>query len=68
MWTTAAANMRMYLLLKQRAAALRADPEVAEAMAAARVHQLRRSTLGPGETHQDLLADRIAYEEFDAES
>ena len=30
-WASAAANMRMYLLLKQRAAAFRADPEVAEA-------------------------------------
>ena len=30
-WASAAANMRMYLLLKERAAAFRADPEVIEA-------------------------------------
>ena len=67
-WVSAAANMRMYLLLKQRAAAFRADPEVAEAIAAARVSELRRPTLNPGETYADLLADRSAYEEFDADS
>jgi xylose isomerase len=67
-WVSAAANMRMYLLLKQRAAAFRADPEVAEAIAAARVNELRQPTLNPGETYADLLADRSAYEEFDADS
>ena len=67
-WASAAANMRMYLLLKQRSAAFRTDPEVAEALQAARVDELRRATLNPGETYQDLLADRSAYEEFDADS
>jgi xylose isomerase len=67
-WDSAAANMRMYLLLKQRAAAFRADPEVAEAIRTARVDELRRPTLNPGETYRDLLADRSAYEEFDADS
>ncbi|GAS93888.1 xylose isomerase [Mycolicibacterium canariasense] len=67
-WASAAANMRMYLLLKQRAAAFRADPEVAEARRAARVDELRRSTLGAGETYRELLADRSAYEDFDADS
>jgi xylose isomerase len=67
-WASAAANMRMYLLLKQRAAAFRADPEVAEARRAARVDELRRSTLGQGETYRELLADRSAYEDFDADS
>jgi xylose isomerase len=66
-WFSAAANMRMYLLLKQRAAAFRADPEVADALAAARVAELRQPTLKPGETHADLLADTSAYESFDAE-
>jgi xylose isomerase len=56
------------LLLKQRAAAFRADPEVAEAMRFAQVHELRRPTLGSGETYRDLLADRSAMEDFDAES
>src|SRR5215813_12277463 len=40
-WAAAAANMRMYLLLKERAQAFRADPEVAEALAASRVPELR---------------------------
>lgn len=65
-WASAAANMRMYLLLRQRAAAFRADPEVQEAMAAAKVAELREPTLASGETYADLLADPSAYEEFDA--
>jgi xylose isomerase len=65
-WRSAAANMRTYLLLKERAAAFRADPEVQEALAAARVPELRQPTLGEGETFEDLLADRSAFEDFDA--
>lgn len=67
-WDSAAANMRMYLLLKERAAAFRADPAVREAMAKAKVAELRTPTLDPGETYADLLADRSAYEDFDADS
>jgi xylose isomerase len=67
-WTSAAANMRTYLLLKQRAQAFRADPEVQEALAAAGTPDLATATLGPGETYQDLLADRSAFEDFDVES
>ncbi|GAY13682.1 xylose isomerase [Mycobacterium sp. shizuoka-1] len=67
-WASAAANMRMYLLLKERSQAFRADPEVAEAMAAARVGELRQPTLGSGETYRDLLADRSAYEDFEPDS
>jgi xylose isomerase len=65
-WESAAANMRTYLLLKERAAAFRADPEVQEALAAARVPELAQPTLGEGETYEQLLADRSAYEDFDA--
>ncbi|XTP34000.1 xylose isomerase [Mycobacterium sp. TJFP1] len=64
-WASAAANMRMYLLLRQRAAAFRADPDVREAMVAAKVAELRKPTLAAGETYADLLNDRSAYEEFD---
>jgi xylose isomerase len=60
--------MRTYLLLKERAAAFRADPEVQEALAAARVPELRQPTLAEGETYEDLLADRSALEDFDAEA
>ena len=44
-WASAAANMRMYLLLKARSAAFRSDPEAAEAIEAARVDELRRQPL-----------------------
>jgi xylose isomerase len=67
-WVTAAANMRTYLLLKERAEAFRADPEVQEAMRAARVDQLARPTLAGGETYERLLADRSAFEDFDVEA
>ena len=66
-WVSAAANMRTYLLLKERAAAFRADPEVAEALAAAGVADLATPTLKPGETIADLVADRSAFEDFDAD-
>ena len=65
-WASAAANMRTYLLLKERAAWFRADPEVKEAMAAAGVPDLSVPTLGAGESYADLLADRSAFESFDA--
>jgi xylose isomerase len=65
-WTSAAANMRTYLLLKERAASFRSDPEVAEALATAKVPELAESTLAPGENHSDLLADRASFEDFDA--
>lgn len=67
-WASAAANMRTYLLLKERAKAFRADPEVQAALAAARVDELAQPTLGAGETVDDLLADASAYESFDAGS
>lgn len=65
-WASAAANMRMYLLLKERTKAFRADPEVQEALAQARVDQLAQPTLAPGESIDDLLADRSSFEEFNA--
>lgn len=67
-WASAEANMRTYLLLKERAAAFRADPEVAEALAVARVAELATPTLNPGEGYAELLADRTAFEEFDPDA
>ncbi|MBQ1027221.1 xylose isomerase [Micromonospora sp. C95] len=64
-WASAAANMSTYLLLKERAAAFRADPEVAEALAASKVAELGVPTLGEGEGYAELLADTSAFEEFD---
>ncbi|WP_030439763.1 xylose isomerase [Actinoplanes subtropicus] len=66
-WESARANIRMYLLLKERAAAFRADPAVQEALAASGVAELNTPTLNEGETYQDLLADRSAFEEFNPE-
>ncbi|MET8121708.1 xylose isomerase [Micromonospora sp. NPDC005189] len=67
-WASAAANMATYLLLKERAAAFRADPEVIEALAASKVGELSTPTLNPGEGYEDLLADRTAFEEFDVDA
>jgi xylose isomerase len=65
-WDSALANMRTYLLLRERAAAFRADPDVQEALLASRVGEIRTPTLSPGETYDDLLADRASYEDFDS--
>jgi xylose isomerase len=56
-WASAAANMRTYRLLAERAAAFRADPEVREALAASRVGELAEPTLAPGEGLSDLAAE-----------
>jgi xylose isomerase len=66
-WDSAAANMATYLLLKQRAAAFRADPAVQAALAASRVGELALPTLAEGESYSNLLSDRSAYEDFDLE-
>jgi len=57
--------MRTYLLLKELAAAFRADPEVQDALAAACEPDLSTSTLDAGESYTDLVADGAA---FDAEA
>ncbi len=67
-WESADANMRTYLLLKERAAAFRADPEVQAALEASKVLELSTPTLGEGESYDDLLADRASYEDFDADA
>ncbi|MEP6841954.1 MAG: xylose isomerase, partial [Pseudolysinimonas sp.] len=65
-WDSAKANIANYLMLKERAAAFRADPEVQEALAASRVDELATPTLAEGESYDDLLADRSAFEDFDS--
>jgi len=57
-WLTAAACMRNYLILREKVRAFRADPEVAEALAAARVDELAVPTLGEGESLADLRAEQ----------
>jgi xylose isomerase len=66
-WASAEANMSTYLMLKERAAAYRADPEVQTALEAAGVPSLRTPTLGPEESLTALLADRSSFEDYDAE-
>ncbi len=67
-WASAAGCMRNYLALKAKAAAFRADPVVQDALRAARLDQLARPTLAPGETVSELLADRSAFEDFDPDA
>jgi xylose isomerase len=64
-WESALANMELYLSLREKARAFRADPEVKEALEAARVAELAQPTLGDGETYHELLADRSAFEDYD---
>ena len=45
-----------------------ADPAVQEALRISGVYELGEPTLGEGETPADLLADRCAFEDFDAEA
>jgi xylose isomerase len=66
-WTSAAANMRTYLLLKERTQAFRADPEVREALEATGAGELAAPTLSDGESWKTLRADRSAFEEYDVE-
>lgn len=66
-WESAAANMRTYLILKERATAFRADPEVQEALRSSQVDELATPTLAAGESYRELLADEGAYERFDVE-
>jgi xylose isomerase len=46
--------MRNYLILRAKVRAFRADPEVASALAASGVDQLRAPTLAPAETWRDV--------------
>jgi xylose isomerase len=64
-WQSAAANMSTYLLLKERTAAFRADPEVQAAWEQGGVAALATPTLDPGEDVHGLLADRSAFEDYD---
>ncbi|MCX4098586.1 xylose isomerase [Nocardia sp. alder85J] len=63
-WDSAAANMRTYLLLKRRAAAFRADPEVRQVLSDAGVPALSTPTLDPGEGYEGILTDST----FDADA
>lgn len=63
-WASAAANMRTYQLLRERAAAFRADPKVQEALKASGVYELAEPTLDEGES----IADFLKGEDVDPEA
>lgn len=65
-WETAAANMEMYLMLKEKAEAFRADPKTQELMAQAKIPELAVPTRDASESYEDFLADRSSFEDFDA--
>ncbi|MCD4524623.1 xylose isomerase [Nocardioides sp. cx-173] len=53
-WASAEACMTNYLILREKARAFRADPEVQEALAAAALPELAQPTMGEGESWQQL--------------
>ena len=61
-WESATANMRMYLILKERAAAFRSDPRVIEAMKNSNIPGLTEPTLSAGESWRDLANDSFDVE------
>ncbi|GHG10794.1 xylose isomerase [Streptomyces hydrogenans] len=65
-WESAKNCMRNYLVLKERAAAFRADPEVREALTASRLDELAVPTATEGLA--ELLADPTAFETFDVDA
>ncbi len=67
-WESAAANMATYILLKERALAFRADPEVQAALEESGVYELTVPTMAEGETLSDLLADRSSYADLDVDA
>ncbi|MGA8245770.1 MAG: xylose isomerase [Nocardioides sp.] len=56
-WASASACIRNYLILREKSRAFRADPEVQQALTAARVDQLSVPTVAEGESLADLRAE-----------
>lgn len=61
-WESASANMRTYLMLKERVSAFRNDPRVIAAMAESNISGLTEPTLAPSETWRDLAKDSFDVE------
>ena len=61
-WASAEANMRMYLMLRDRARSFREDPAVQQALRASGLESLAEPTLTPGETIDDLTFSADAAE------
>ncbi|MDR2930090.1 MAG: xylose isomerase [Propionibacteriaceae bacterium] len=64
-WDSAKANMTMYLLLRERARAFRADSEVQDLLKSAGVIGLAEPTLAASETVESFMADRSTFEDVD---
>ncbi|GAA5153098.1 xylose isomerase [Nocardioides marinquilinus] len=62
-WASAAGCMTNYLVLREKTQAFRADPEVQEALAAARLDQLAQPTLAEGETLAQLRQESFDPDE-----
>jgi xylose isomerase len=67
-WESALANMELYITLRERSHAFRADRRVQEALEEAGVADLNKPTLEPGEDYAKLLADRSAFEDYDLDT
>jgi xylose isomerase len=67
-WESALANMELYITLRERSIAFRADPRVQDALEAAGVADLGKPTLNDGETYEQLLTDRGAFEDYDIDA
>ena len=61
-WESATANMRTYLMLKERVSAFRSDPHVIAAMKESNIPGLTEPTLASGETWRDLAKDTFDVE------
>ena len=61
-WESASANMRTYLILKERALAFRNDPRVINAMSESNIPGLAEPTFAPGETWRDLANEFLDVE------
>ena len=64
-WDSAKANMAMYLLLKERALAFRADKEVQDLLKTVGIAELAEPTLAADETLESFLADPSTFEDVD---
>jgi xylose isomerase len=58
-WESARGCIRNYLILREKAAAFRADPEVQEALRVSKLDELAQPTLAEGETYETLRAETI---------
>lgn len=61
-WVSAEANMRTYLILKERTRAFRADPDVQEAMQACRINELAVPTIAAGESYESVREEAFDLE------